>query len=165
MEATVVIGLEGFDCTGLAGNQNYVGFAGAVLRTMGSCFSHPREAGRILRAAQWLAGSYASRNETLSFVQAMVAMEILLGDKKTSDMVGIGELLSNRTAYLIGESQADREAVLADFRGLYAVRSEIVHSGKTRLSYSEREKFHTLLSICQRSIAAEIDLLRKNQAG
>lgn len=132
---------------------------------MGSCFSHPREAGRILRAGQWLAGSYASRNETLSFVQAMVAMEILLGDKKTSDMVGIGELLSNRCAYLIGESQADREKVLADFRGLYSVRSEIVHSGKTRLSYSEREKFHRLLGICQRSIAAEIDLLMKNRAG
>ncbi|KQO66603.1 MULTISPECIES: HEPN domain-containing protein [Methylobacterium] len=165
MEATVVMGLEGFDCTGLAGNQNYVRFAGTVLRTMGSCFSHPREAGRILRAGQWLAGSYASRNETLSFVQAMVAMEILLGDKKTSDMVGIGELLSNRCAYLIGESQADREKVLADFRGLYSVRSEIVHSGKTRLSYSEREKFHRLLGICQRSIAAEIDLLMKNRAG
>ncbi|WP_238273034.1 HEPN domain-containing protein [Methylobacterium cerastii] len=165
MEATVVMGLEGFDCTGLAGSQSYVGFVGAVLQTMKSCFSLPSEAGRILRAAQWLAGSYASRNETLAFVQAMVAMEILLGDKKTSDMVGIGELLSNRCAYLIGESQADREAVLAEFRGLYKVRSEIVHSGKTRLSYSEREKFQMLRSICQRSIAAEIELLRKNQAG
>ncbi|KQP62131.1 HEPN domain-containing protein [Methylobacterium sp. Leaf112] len=163
LEATVVMGLEGFQCVDVGHQVGYGIFVRHVRDLMATCFSNPNEASRIMRAAQWLAGSYTSRNETLSFVQAMVAMEILLGDKKTTDMVGIGELLSNRCAYLIGDSQADREAVLADFRGLYSVRSEIVHSGKSRLTYSEQIKFHRLLSICQRSIKAEIDLLKKNQ--
>lgn len=163
LEATVVMGLEGFSMRDFGEDFPYGMFVRNVLTTMRVCFSHPIEAGRIMRSAQWLAGSYASRNETLSFVQAMVAMEILLGDKRTTDMVGIGELLSNRCAYLIGDSQADREQVLADFRGLYSVRSEIVHSGKSRLSYSERIKFNRLLYMCGRSIMAEIALLKKNQ--
>jgi hypothetical protein len=164
LETTVAMGLEGFGCVELASEFPFGMFVGVTLRTMGACFAQPTAAGRILRAAQWLAGAYASRNETLAFVQAMVAMEILLGDKKTTDMVGIGELLSNRCAYLIGQSQADRESVLADFRGLYAVRSQIVHSGKSRLTYTERIQFFRLLDMCGRSIQKEIELLQKNGA-
>src|SRR4051812_9420658 len=128
--------------------------------------ANPSRNQRCLRAQAAMMASaytYMSRNETLAFVQAMVAMEILLGGKKTTDMVGIGELLSNRCAYLIGDSQADREQVLADFRALYKVRSDIVHSGKSRLSHSERLKFDRLLYICGRSIMEEINLLKKNQ--
>lgn len=164
LEATVAMGLEGFACAELGNDFPYAMFVSTTLRTMGGCFSQPEPAGRILRAAQWLAGAYASRNETLAFVQAMVSLEILLGDKRVTDMVGIGELLSNRCAYLIGESQADREQVLADFRGLYAVRSQIVHSGKSRLTYSERMQFYRLLGICGRSIMREIELLHRNGA-
>ena len=170
-ETTAVMGLEGFACldfgelhSGEEGQLAFCKFVWNVLASMGACFTDRDKAERILRGAQWLAGSYMSRNETLAFVQAMVAIEILLGDKKTTDLVGIGELLSNRCAYLIGDSQADREQVLADFRALYKVRSDIVHSGKSWLSHSERIKFNRLLYMCGRSIMEEITLLKKNQA-
>jgi hypothetical protein len=57
-------------------------------------------------------------------------MEILLGDKAASDLMGLGELLRNRCAYLISRNHAEREEILQDFKEIYAVRSHIVHAGK-----------------------------------
>ena len=64
---------------------------------------------RILRAGAWLFDSYCGHNELLSFVQATVALEIILGDKNESDRVGIGALLGNRCAYLISKTHDQRE--------------------------------------------------------
>jgi hypothetical protein len=133
-----------------------------ALVKMQTCFRHPKEAARIMRAGRWLFDSYGSRNETLAFVQSMVALEILLGEKALTDVVGIGTLLSNRCAYLIGKSQAQREELLADFGGLYKVRSDIVHSGKSRLSNSERAMLNKLRWICARAIQEEINLLEQD---
>lgn len=163
LDAGTLMGLEGFKFAEYGPDFPLDVFTMRVLGQMRVCFDNPREAERINRSAQWLATSYMTRNGTMAFVQAMVAMEILLGDKKTTDMVGIGELLSNRCAYLIGDSQSDREQVLADFRGLYSVRSEIVHSGKSRLSHSEWAKYSRLLYMCGRAIMEEISLLSKNR--
>lgn len=163
LDAGTLMGMEGFRFAEYGPDFPLAAFTKGVLGQMRICFDNPKTAERINRSAQWLATSYMTRNGTMAFVQAMVAMEILLGDKKTTDMVGIGELLSNRCAYLIGDSQADREQVLADFRGLYAVRSEIVHSGKSRLSHSEWSKYNRLLYMCGRAIMEEISLLSKNQ--
>ncbi|MCJ2079225.1 HEPN domain-containing protein [Methylobacterium sp. E-016] len=162
LEASMLMGMEGFAFVEYGPAFPMEMLVADVIERMRICFTHPKEATRINRAAQWLATSSMSRNGTMAFVQAMVAVEILLGDKKTTDMVGIGELLSNRLAYLIGTSQADREQVLSDFRGLYAVRSEIVHSGKTRLSHSEWAKYSRLVWMCGTAIKEEIELLRKN---
>src|SRR5262245_2766814 len=63
------------------------------LRDMAAAFSAEHKSEPILRASQWLLDSHAGRDELLSFVQAMVVLEILLGDKKVSDEIGIGELL------------------------------------------------------------------------
>jgi hypothetical protein len=63
----------------------------------------------------------------------VVAMEILLGDKAVSDLMGLGELLRNRCAYLIGDSQTQREEILDEFKKIYEVRCQIVHRGKSRL--------------------------------
>lgn len=88
---------------------------------------------RILLSCEWLFDSIASDNELLSFVQAMVSLEILLGDKAVSDLMGLNELLRNRCAYLIGKSQAQRDEILKDFREIYDVRSQIVHREKADL--------------------------------
>jgi hypothetical protein len=84
---------------------------------------------------------YAGSNQLLAFVQAMVALEILLGDKESSDLTGLTELLSNRCAYLLGETQSERHGILQKFRAIYHVRSQIVHSGKSRLSDKEQVLF------------------------
>jgi hypothetical protein len=91
-------------------------------------------------------------------------MEILLGDKAASDLMGLGELLRNRCAYLISRSHDEREKILEDFKGIYAVRSHIVHAGKKKLNAKERELFVELQWMCRRVIQEEVKLLQRKGA-
>ena len=92
----------------------------------------------------------------------MVALEILLGDKATSDVIGLGELLRNRCAYLIGVTHDQRQDILDGFKEIYDIRSKIIHRGKSRLTMDERTLFRKLQWICRRVIQEEIELLKKN---
>jgi hypothetical protein len=91
----------------------------------------------------------------------MVVLEILLGDKAASDEIGLGRLLGNRCAYLIGKTQEERATILSDFKQIYDVRSDIVHEGKSRLTHDELMLFNKLQWFCHRVIQKEIELLKK----
>ena len=119
----------------------------------------------LIRAAQWLFDSYCGRNNLLAFVQATVALEILLGDKAFSDVIGLGKLLGNRCAYLIGITRTQRDEVLKDFERIYDTRSKIVHRGKNRLTASERTDLLTLRWMCARVIQEELKLIKKDAEG
>jgi len=92
----------------------------------------------------------------------MVALEILLGDKASSDIMGLGELLRNRCAYLIGKTHDQRQDILKDFKQIYEIRSKIVHRGKSKLTFNERGLFMNLQWLCRRVIQEEIELLKAN---
>ena len=94
----------------------------------------------------------------------MVVLEILLGEKDSSDEIGLGELLRNRCAYLISKTHKDRSEILQDFKRIYAVRSQIVHRGKSRLTPDERSLFHNLRWMCRRVIQEELTLLKADAA-
>ncbi len=125
-------------------------------------FRHTDRSQKIMLACEWLFDSYCGTNELMSFVHAVVTMEILLGDKKGSDIVGLGELLRNRCAYLIGTSQKQREEYLEDFKLIYDVRCDIVHRGKIRLTGDERALLSKLRWMCGRVIEEEIKLLKRD---
>lgn len=131
------------------------------LKTMFSVLSKPEKNERILLACQWIFDSHTNSDVVLAFVQSMIAIEILLGDKSTSDVIGLGELLSNRCAYLIGHNQTQREELLRDFKHLYSIRSSIVHQGKPYLTNHEQDSLFKLKWICYRIIQEEIKLLEK----
>lgn len=133
-----------------------------VLEDIGTVFRESSKAEKILLAGQWFFESYSGRNELLSFVQTMIALEILLGDKASSDIVGLGELLRNRCAYLIGKTHDQRKDILDDFKKIYDIRSKIVHRGKSRLTHHERWLFNKLQWICRRVIQEEVVLLKEN---
>lgn len=124
---------------------------------------NPSKSERLLLAGEWLLDSYVGKNELLSFVQTTVAMEILLGEKSSSDIIGIGELLRNRCAYLIGKSHSQRASILKDFDKIYKVRSNIVHRGKSRLNYEEKRLFRRLQWMCRRVINEELNLLLEDK--
>jgi len=126
---------------------------------MRTVFSNGK-ANLITLASEWFFDSYTGHDELLSYVQAMVVLEILLGDKAASDEIGLGRLLSNRCAFLIGKTQEERAAILRDFDQIYRVRSEIVHRGKSRLSREELTLFYKLQWLCHRVIQKEIELLK-----
>jgi hypothetical protein len=122
------------------------------------------EAHKVLLAAEWLFNSCLGSDELLAFVQTMVVLEILLGDKAKADQIGLGELLRNRCAYLIAETHTEREAVLNTFNEIYAIRSHIVHSGKKRLNSDERQLFNQLRGMCFRVLLKEVHLIRSDLA-
>ncbi len=119
-------------------------------------------ADKILLASQWLLDGCAGSNELLSFVQTTVAMEILLGEETKSDVIGIGELLRNRCAYLIGKSRTQRDQILKDFDRIYKVRSRIVHRGKSHLTIEETVLLKQLRWMCGRVIDEEIKLIARD---
>jgi hypothetical protein len=130
------------------------------LNDIGVAFRSGGRAEQTILAAQWLFDSYSGQDPLLSFVQSMVVLEIILGDKSASDEIGIGELISNRFAYLIGTTHDERTDLIRAFKKIYQVRSQIVHSGKPKLSLSERTLFSQLRWMCRRAIAKEIELLK-----
>jgi hypothetical protein len=138
----------------------------AVLRQrfniLGKALSHIESSEKLSLAGRWLFESYCGSNELLSFIQTTVCLEILLGDKAVSDQMGLGELLRNRCAYLIGKNHSQREEVLSDFKKIYDIRSKIVHRGKSQLKIHERSLFRKLQWMANRVIQEEIELIEKN---
>jgi hypothetical protein len=134
------------------------------LRAIGTVLRADERAKNVVLGAQWLLDSHCGKDELLQFVQAAVVVEILLGDKASSDLTGLGELLANRCAYLIASTHTQRAEVLQDFRGIYEVRSKIVHRGKSRLAFGERTLFNKLRWMCRRIIQEEVELLEKDNA-
>lgn len=124
-------------------------------------FGTSAEAERLRLAARWLFDSYATENELLAYVQAMVCLEIILGDASLLGEITLGELLRNRCAYLIGKTSVQRSEILRDFKEIYDVRSHIVHRGKSRMSAREREHYGKLVWYCKRCIQEELKLLEQ----
>lgn len=148
----------------LDGDVKRAALGAALLGLMRVVFLGGKKADQIFLAAQWFFDGYSQGpDQLLQFIQTMVVLEILLGDKASSDQTGLNVLLRNRCAYLIGNSQEDRAELLEWFQKIYDVRSKIVHSGKHWLSASEFELFARLRWICRRVIRKEIDLLRANE--
>jgi hypothetical protein len=135
------------------------------LRRIGYLFgAKAKSQSRLLLGCKWLFDSYSGDDQLLQYIQATVVVETLLGDKAASDQVGLGALLGNRCAYLIGYSSSQRDELLEDFRQIYDVRSRIVHGGKSRLKRKEADLFYKLRWICGRIIQREAELLmRDNQ--
>lgn len=147
----------------LDSDAKLAGWMKLQLTAMRSVLRASNRAQNILLGAQWLLDSHCGADELLQFVQAAVVVEILLGDKASSDLTGLGELLSNRCAYLIANSHAQRDELLQDFRRIYEVRSKIVHRGKSRLLMNERTLFNKLRWMCRRIIQEEVELLQKDE--
>jgi hypothetical protein len=132
----------------------------AVLGRIGAVFrsEHGR---KVELAARWLFESYCSRDVLQEFIQATVALEILLGDEAQPEGVGLTTLMANRCAYAIGRTPEHRETLIKDFREIYRIRSKIVHTGKTRLSSEERRYLFSLRSICAIVIKREFELVHR----
>jgi hypothetical protein len=132
------------------------------IERISKALSQNPESEKVQLAGRWLFDSYSGENELLSFVQTTVALEILLGEKGSSDLMGLGELLRNRCAYLIGDSHNQRKEILNDFNEIYSIRSKIVHRGKNKLRRYERGLFYKLQWMTNRVIQEEINLLGKD---
>lgn len=115
----------------------------------------------IALSARWLFESHCGRDALLQYVQAAVAIEILLGDEEADPSVGLTTLMANRCAFLIAKTPAARTSLLKMFRDIYKVRSKIVHRGKSRLNKDEVRLFRNLHLILRMVIDNEQRLLER----
>lgn len=143
---------------GLAGTINLEKFNG-TLALSAKLFQDNEECEKLKNACCWLFDSYCGENELLSFVQATITLEILLGDKSESDKVGLGSLLKNRCAYLLGKTSEERNIILSEFEEIYDIRSKIVHRGHPKLTNYERGLLHKVRNLAKRVIIKELELL------
>lgn len=84
----------------------------------------------ILAAAEWGFDSWASINETVSFIQVCIGLEAILGD---DNKTAVSKVLTERCAFILGKSTQERNRIRAEFKEIYKIRSEIVHGRKVRL--------------------------------
>lgn len=133
-------------------------WAPKALEQMRAVFSAGTKSKNIQLACQWLYEAHTSRDDLARYVNAMVVLEILLGESGREDM-SLSELLRNRCAYLIGRNRQERDELLKDVQQIYKVRSLILHRGKPMLTGAERKSLWRLLWICQQVIQKEVDLL------
>jgi hypothetical protein len=81
-----------------------------------------------------------------------------MGDRDTSDRVGLTKLIANRCAYALGKSSKEREEIIDFFVQFYRVRSEVVHSGRTALQADERQIVNEGLMLAIRILQHETAL-------
>lgn len=124
--------------------------------------SHEEASKKIVLAGQWFFDSCCGQNELLSYIQAIVAFEILLGRKAATDEAGLKVILANRCAYLIAVTEIQREEILSDVEAIYQIRNHIVHRGKNKLKNSELLLLNKLKWMISRVIKEEIKLVSKN---
>jgi hypothetical protein len=130
----------------------------ALLQRMVPVFEHQSAISLKLQlAASWLFSSQANQKDLLAFVQAMVCLEILLGEKK-DDPVSIVSIIRNRCAYLVARSHEERDAIMKNVSEIYQVRSKIVHQGHPWLSQTEVNMLYRLRSYCDSVINSELAL-------
>lgn len=115
----------------------------------------------VKMAGRWLLNSYCTENQLLSFVQAITALEVLIGEEKESKNTGIKSLLANRTAYFIGDSHEKRLQIIEEIKEIYTTRCDIVHKGKEVLSIDEKKQLLKLQFYLHRIILEEIELNNK----
>lgn len=144
-----------------------IGLAGIIdfkkvdqtLSFLNKLFQNGEEYEKLRNACCWLFDSYCGENELLSFVQSTITLEILLGDKSESDKTGLGSLLKNRCAYLLGKTNKERNNILDEFEEIYKTRSKIVHRGHPKLTMKEKNLLHKVRSLAKQVIIKELELL------
>ncbi|WP_314102735.1 HEPN domain-containing protein [uncultured Stenotrophomonas sp.] len=110
---------------------------------------------RVLNAARWFFDSHSGSNLQVRFVQIATAFEILLGDREQSRETGLGTLMANRCAYMLGKNDSSRQKICDAFKAGYGIRSTIVHTGKTRLSSADLGHFYYMQELCAAVIRKE----------
>ncbi len=98
------------------------------------------DAQRIRTALEWSFDSEQNDNQTLSFIQACVGLEALVGDDDQDEP--LVSRLADRVAYLLGQNHEDRIGIRKRFRTIYDIRSKIIHGRRARLKPADASELY-----------------------
>ncbi|MBB3347801.1 HEPN domain-containing protein [Sphingomonas sp. BK069] len=113
---------------------------------------------KLKTASTWALRAHLSRRGLDKILESAITIEVLMGDRETSDRIGLTKLIANRCAYALGKSNKEREDLIKFFIEFYKVRSEVVHSGRTVLNHDERKIVDEGLELSIRVLKHEIEL-------
>jgi len=114
------------------------------------------DAKSIKTAVEWAFDSSGEANETISFIQACIGIEAILGGKRGQE--SLTETLADRCAYLLATKINDRDKIRTYFKEFYNLRSKIVHGRAMTLSEEESQYLYWGKSILDRVIGKEMNL-------
>lgn len=115
---------------------------------------------KLKTACSWALRAHLSNRGLDKILESAIAIEVLMGDRDTSDRIGLSKLIANRCAYALGESNRKRTEMIDFFVKFYKVRSEVVHSGRTALEPNERKIVNEGLALATQILKHEILLAR-----
>lgn len=130
---------------------------GAILKPILPVFIS-KQANKLKTACAWVLRAHLSSRSLDRVLEAAITMEVLLGDRDTSDRVGLSKLMANRCAYALGKSASERDHIIDLFSRFYKLRSEIVHSGRTNLDVDERKVVNRGLDLATKTLKHEIEI-------
>ena len=111
-----------------------------------------------MTAAIWIFRANLSGREMDKVLESAIAMEVLLGDRETSDRIGLSKLMANRCAYALGRSNSERKDITDFFAEFYRFRSEIVHSGRFKIEEDDKNIVSKGLDLAMRMLKHEVSL-------
>lgn len=109
---------------------------------------------RIRTSLEWFGFSLMTENETFSFIQAMTALEALLGDDKRD--ASLLKKVGDRLAFLLGETKEDRETIIEQFEQIYDTRSKLVHGRARQLTTDQAGQKKMLENLVRMVLRKEI---------
>jgi hypothetical protein len=113
---------------------------------------------KLKTACIWLFRAHMNSRGMDKILDATIAIEVLLGDRESSDRIGLAKLMANRCAYSLGKSSKERKNLFDFFLDFYKLRSEIVHSGRLDISKSENQRVQRGIALAARLIRHEVEI-------
>ncbi|RZF59118.1 hypothetical protein EWE75_23505 [Sphingomonas populi] len=156
-----LLGVSAFSSTSSFARRNnsdiWAAYQTAITK-VGTIFNDNVDCRRLFSACVWYYRSRINSRPLDALLQATIAIEVMLGDRKASEGIGLTNLLASRCSYLLGRSSQHREEIMANFKRVYDLRSQIVHEGRHILQTGDRETVRIANSLCASIIHRELDI-------
>ena len=130
----------------------------AAIKKIETIFNDDLDCRRLFSACIWFYRARVNLRPLDALLQATIAIEVMLGDRKAAEGIGLTNLLASRCAYLLGKSSAHRSEIGEKFRRVYELRSQIVHEGRHVLKAVDRATVQIANSLCAEIISRELSI-------
>lgn len=103
---------------------------------------------RVHIAFEWLGKQYDEENDENKLMYSIFSLECLL-NSSTENFSSITAAVSEKCAYLLGESKDEKKKIFCDAKELYSIRSALVHSSNKSIVEEDKVKlaYETAMSV------------------
>lgn len=119
------------------------------LKTVRKLYENKRENNKyskLIFTLNWLGKSMKETDYGSAFLEVIIGLESI-AEKQSNGMVSpsINFQISNFVALILGKNKEDRKLIIKEMKKLYIKRSEIVHDGKSNITYEDYKSLFILM--------------------